>query len=332
MPEMTRVGGVGDAELQADWTALLDRDGDATVFQGPRFLGVWADRLGTELDVTTAFHRDDDGELTGLVVEAVGDEDGTATWRFGGGTEVTDYTGPVVADGARDDFVAAWLPGALDRPVERHVLGGLPVDTGWPDDLQAALKAAGHDVVREHEDVCPVIDVADGHDAYLASLPGKLRQEQRRKTRKLVRDVGQVSLDQVGVDDLERGLETFFGMQADAAGPKASFFERAAMREFFLALADEFARDDVFRLHELSIGDRPVAATVSLVAQGRWGLYNSAFDPALGSFAPGMVLKSELVQHAAEEGLATFDLLRGDEPYKYRFGAVDRDLVRLSTA
>jgi CelD/BcsL family acetyltransferase involved in cellulose biosynthesis len=43
-----------------------------------------------------------------------------------------------------------------------------------------------------------------------------------------------------------------------------------------------------------------------------------------------MVLISELIERAADEGCATFDLLRGDEPYKYRFGAVDREVRTLT--
>ena len=71
--------------------------------------------------------------------------------------------------------------------------------------------------------------------------------------------------------------------------------------------------------------------TVSLVEPGRvWGLYNSSFDPTLAALAPGMVLVWELVERAAKEGCHTFDLLRGDEPYKYRFGAVDRELRTLT--
>ncbi|HKJ57255.1 MAG TPA: GNAT family N-acetyltransferase, partial [Nitriliruptoraceae bacterium] len=100
-------------------------------------------------------------------------------------------------------------------------------------------------------------------------------------------------------------------------------------RTFFSALADEFVDDDVMRLHVLSVGDRPAAATVSLVDGDRWGLYNSAFDPVLSSFAPGMVLVTELIREAADQDLATFDLLRGDEPYKYRFGATDRVIQRV---
>ena len=37
-------------------------------------------------------------------------------------------------------------------------------------------------------------------------------------------------------------------------------------------------------------------------------------------------------KEAAGEGCRVFDLLRGDEPYKYRFGATDRRLERLMIA
>jgi CelD/BcsL family acetyltransferase involved in cellulose biosynthesis len=47
----------------------------------------------------------------------------------------------------------------------------------------------------------------------------------------------------------------------------------------------------------------------------------------VGSGGPEHALALRL---AADEGCHTFDLLRGDEPYKYRFGAVDRPLHTLT--
>ena len=98
-------------------------------------------------------------------------------------------------------------------------------------------------------------------------------------------------------------------------------------------------------MHRLDIGELNAAMTVSLVdardqdgdgdgdgAARMWGLYNSSFDPTLAALAPGMVLVWELIERAAGEGCTTFDLLRGDEPYKYRFGAVDREIRTLTLA
>jgi CelD/BcsL family acetyltransferase involved in cellulose biosynthesis len=78
------------------------------------------------------------------------------------------------------------------------------------------------------------------------------------------------------------------------------------------------------------VGGMPAAATVSLVQGREWGLYNSAFDSTLRQLAPGMVLVGELIKIAAQEGCEVFDLLRGDEPYKYRFGAQDRPVERVT--
>lgn len=322
--------GLGGADLQAEWSALVVADPHATIFQGPRYLGVWNAVLGTDEEVTVTAARAGD-ELQAVVVESRVTDGAGTTWRFGGGTEVTDYLGPVIAPQRRDEVLDAWLPNVLGQPdVDHFEFAGMADDTGLPDAVADRIDVPGANLKRSRQDVCPVVSVADGFDAYLDALPGKLRQEQKRKARKLSRDLGQqVSVDQVAPADLEAGLDTFFAMQADADSPKAGFFERDIMRTFFSALADEFVGDDIFRLHVLSVGDRPAAAGVSLVDDDRWGLYNSAFDPVLASFAPGMVLVTELLREAGDQGLVTFDLLRGDEPYKYRFGTTDRVIERL---
>lgn len=334
MTELVSHPDLGDAALQAAWTQLVAADPHATIFHTPRYLGVWQRILGTAEEVTTRTLHDGP-DLVAVVVEArlrEGSASGPVeTLRFAGGNEVTDYLGPVARPDAVDEFVKAWTPGlARLRDFERAELGGLADDTGWPDRLAEGIEAAGGTITqRQRDDVCPVVDLSDGYEAYLASLPGKRRQEQKRKARKLSRDLGDVSIDEVGADELEQGLEVFFEMVADADSHKAGFFRRDVMRDFFRALADEFHADGTFRLHVLSVGTRPAAATVSLVHGDRWGLFNSAFDPVLGKFAPGMVLVADLVRRAAEEGLTSLDLLRGDEPYKYRFGATDRPLTRL---
>jgi CelD/BcsL family acetyltransferase involved in cellulose biosynthesis len=43
-----------------------------------------------------------------------------------------------------------------------------------------------------------------------------------------------------------------------------------------------------------------------------------------------MVLMGELIERAAGERRTVFDLLRGDEAYKYQFGAEDRAVERLT--
>jgi CelD/BcsL family acetyltransferase involved in cellulose biosynthesis len=42
------------------------------------------------------------------------------------------------------------------------------------------------------------------------------------------------------------------------------------------------------------------------------------------------VLLAYLIEWAAENGIREFDFMRGDEPYKYKFGGIDRHVYRVT--
>ena len=52
-------------------------------------------------------------------------------------------------------------------------------------------------------------------------------------------------------------------------------------------------------------------------------------DPEARELSPGVVLLERLVRRAIERGKCRVDLLRGDEPYKYEWGAVDEPIQRI---
>jgi CelD/BcsL family acetyltransferase involved in cellulose biosynthesis len=333
--ELETHDGVPTGELRADWELLLDEDPHATVFQGPRFLGRWAEVFGKRTTARVHAVRRE-GRLIGIVPEAH-EREGTPTGpievrRFLGGTEVSDYLGPVARREDRADVVHAYLAHlAADRNWDELIAGGLATDSGWASALRRGASEHGLLVFEEAtEDVCPRVDLTDGYQGFLGRLESKQRHELGRKARKLARDAGEVALERIPGDEVDERLDAFLDMAGETEPDKAGFFAKPEMRDWFRALADEFVADDVFRLHQLNVGGMPAAATVSLVHGGEWGLYNSAFDSTLRQLAPGMVLVGELIRVAADEGCHVFDLLRGDEPYKYRFGAKDRAVERVT--
>jgi CelD/BcsL family acetyltransferase involved in cellulose biosynthesis len=48
------------------------------------------------------------------------------------------------------------------------------------------------------------------------------------------------------------------------------------------------------------------------------------------SSAPGIVLFAERIRTAIARGFTAFDFMRGNESYKYRFGATDQPLYQLA--
>jgi CelD/BcsL family acetyltransferase involved in cellulose biosynthesis len=318
---------LADAALVATWDALADADPTATMFQRPRFLTAWAQVFATDRDPRALVVLRDGAPIG---VAALADHDEGV--RLLGGDEVTDYLGPVARPADRDAVAAAVLEHVAQRPDDAALVAtGLATDTGWPAAFATAAATLGMRVDEAGPDgVCPRVDLTGGTDGWLERLPGRLRQELVRKSRKLERDAGGAELVEVAPADVAAGIDAFLAQVVEAFPDKSAFFAREDVRRWFAVLAGTFASDRTMRLHRLDVGVLPAAMTVSFVERGEWGLYNSSFDPTLSLLAPGFVLVGMLVEAAADEGCATFDLLRGDEAYKYRFGAVDRPLERLT--
>ena len=58
-------------------------------------------------------------------------------------------------------------------------------------------------------------------------------------------------------------------------------------------------------------------------------LYNSAYHPAAAEASPGVVLLDRLLDRTMAAGRTRFDLLKGDERYKFQLGAIPRPLFVL---
>ncbi len=315
--------------LAPEWRALWDADPHASIFHTPEYANVsWetdlgADRIFVAVEVRRA------GELAGLATFGI---DPDTTLRFLGNAHVTDYLGPMSRPEDRDDVAVALVEG-IGR-IEgwgAAVLECLPARPGWPEAISRAAKAAGFEVAETQQDVCPQVEIPGSYDDYLASLNGKLRHEIKRKARRLEREAGPYAIRHTTAESLGEDLETFFDMHQASQGHKGKFMHDD-MKVFFRRLADAFEQRGWLRLVWLDVGGAPWAAMMSFSERGIYSVYNSAFDHTKRELGPGMVLVAETIRLAAEEGCATYDLLRGDEPYKYRFGAVDEPVVQLTLA
>jgi CelD/BcsL family acetyltransferase involved in cellulose biosynthesis len=308
--------------LRDEWRALWETDPTATMFQRPEFLLTWIAEFEGPPPVLVLARRDE--QLAGLAAFRVD----AGVLRFLGDHEITDYLAPVGSD--REAVAATLLEGmaALEgwRSAELHCLA---VDTGWPGAITDAAKGAGWIAEEQRQDVCPRVSLEGGFDAYLERLPGKLRHEMLRKERRLAREAGAYTVRLSTAATLDADLELFFAMHRSSEGAKGKFLHQG-MAGFFTRLAHSFEQLGALRLSWLEVGDSTLAAVLSFADRDGWRVYNSAFDHSRRALAPGMVLMSETIRLAAREGALTLDLLRGDEPYKYRFGAVGLPLVQLT--
>jgi hypothetical protein len=191
----------------------------------------------------------------------------------------------------------------------------------------------------EREDVCPVAtlptEATIGRhptlDDLLITLGKKERHEIRRKLRR-ADAVGPIRL--LASRDPIRDLEAFIDLHQRRWGALGLFPPTPGgeqSRTFFRCLFDRdgYGSDPAVQLSFLTVGERRIGAAVSFDDGRTHYYYNAGIDPDARELSPGVVMVAKLVERAIEQGRHRFDFLRGDETYKYEWGATDEPIQRL---
>ena len=312
-----------------DWSALVTADPAGTFFHTPGFLKLYWEEFAAEPDHLLLGFAEEDGAQVGAVAfERFG-----ATLRFLGGTEVTDYMGPVAPPDVQPTVAKELFAGLarLEDWAEAD-LRGLPEDKPWLELLAEAAGAQGFAVetLDDQNGVAPHLSLPGSYEEYLERLPSKLRHEIKRKARRLEAEAGPWHICLATEETLEPFLDRFVELHQQSEGPKGVFMQ-PGMEIFFRRLGAAFLPRGIFSLTFIEAAEhRKLAGSIGFRFEGTYSLYNSAFDRGHQSVSPGMVLVAEDIRIAIEDGCHTFDLLKGDYAYKYRFGAVRRGVRRLT--
>ncbi|MEP7159090.1 MAG: GNAT family N-acetyltransferase [Chloroflexota bacterium] len=200
--------------------------------------------------------------------------------------------------------------------------------------LEAAFRDPTHGwyVAREKEDVCPVITTPSGDwDEYLATLDKKDRHEIRRKMRR-AEAVGEMTIEVS--TPAEEAIEAFIELHRARFGENGLFPDNAGgerSRRFVQRLAQLECDDPQGHLQVglVRCGGRLVFAMVAFDDGQTCFLYNAGIEPTAREVSPGITGAAMYFKDRMAAGRRRFDFLRGAEPYKYEWGAVDEPIERL---
>ncbi len=283
----------------------------------------------TDAATRTRIRGDTDAELTTVAPDA--------TAIFFGASYHADYATILSAPADLPDVAEAIAvnlaearDGAWDVVDLRRLRCGDPAADALATALGAREIREGWTLNVEREDVCPVVTLPAGVDldGYLATLGKKERHEIRRKVRR-AEAVGEVRLDDSA--DPRADLEAFIDLHQKRWGAAGLFpptpggdQSRTFIRRLF-----ELAGPQGPVLTFLTVGGRRIAAGIHFATADGYLYYNAGVDPDARDLSPGVVMVYAYVQRAIADGKRRLDFLRGDEPYKYEWGAVDEPIQRL---
>ena len=303
------------AEIASAWSALATSRQPPSIFLTPEWIAV-ARAHETSEPITLA--------ATDGVAALARDRDGTIS--FAGG-QLTDEQDVVAAPGAEREVATAVAQWLVAQRAPRVRLEFVPEERPTLDAFDTVLAAGSYRVSRARQTVSPVLALPDSYDSYVQSLGKKERHELRRKVRRL-EAAGPARFRYAGDAERAAVLDRFFALHRLSRGEKAGFMTPSVER-FFRDVADALAPLDRLRLGVLTFDGADAAVLFGFALGNVIALYNAAYDPGLASLSVGIVSHAWAIREAIASGFSTYDLLRGDEPYKYDLGARDRWLARL---
>lgn len=316
------------SELAGEWDALAARGMTDTPFQTLAYQRAWWTRLQPqEGKLLTVVTRDGDGKPAGIgcFYHVAG------TLYFNGCVEETDYLDLITTADQAEVVWQATLDclETLDSPAWQSLeLCNIPSASPTRAILPALARQRGYVFDEKLVEVCPIITLSDSFEDYLESLDSKQRRELSRKLRRA--EAAEVITTIIGpADNIETGVDSFLELLQ-----KSTFEKRDWLNDGRRALFHDVARAaqaaGTLQLMFTAVEGSRAAALFNFDYKDRIWVYNSGLDPtAFSALSPGVVLTATAIEHAIKLGRKKFDFLRGDEEYKYRFGAVDTDIYRL---
>ena len=304
-------------ELSGEWDELAARL-RAPPFLYPGWIVAWCRAFGGRLHTIEHRFRD---ELVGLVPVLVS---GSAV-RL-----PSNWHTPLSGSLASDADVARGLAATLAKSgVERLSLWPLDSDdrlvASWAD------TAAGFRLVTRQVFASPFVVTSDGWDTYLSTLSRKAFGEMRRRRRRL-EEGARVWLDvRDGREELDRLLDEGFAIEGSGWKDKigTSIALSPAADRFYRDVARWAADKGWLRLAFLRRDDKAIAFDYCLEHDRRHYLVKTGYRPEFSQHGPGAMLRLAMLERAFRSGIASYEFLGGEAPWKRTWTTSSRVRLRI---
>ncbi len=318
---------------EEEWNTLLQRSASNVPFLDYGYLKRWWEFKGGgewqdgELAILSGRH---DGELVGIAPFFTATHEGKRKLLFLGSIEISDYLDLIVDSEYTGEFVSRIFDQLSESfpSIKEILLYNLPQASPNLALLEEQAQAHGWKAQVERAYHTPIIQLAGDWETYLNGIDKKQRHEIRRKLRRA--EESPEAIQWYVVDDrndLQREIDDFFDLMI--LDDEKKKFLTPRMRDQMRSLIAWANERKLLQLSFFTVEGRKAAAYLCLDYQERIWVYNSGFDPQFREFSPGWVLLAYLIRHAIQSGKRSFDFMRGDEDYKYRFGAADDFVMKV---
>jgi CelD/BcsL family acetyltransferase involved in cellulose biosynthesis len=319
--------------LERDWRELLDASDADCAFLTWEWLSTWWRHFGADRQLSIIVVRQEQVPIAIAPVSL-----GPRRWRqcgvqvaelLGSGDVGSDYLDLIVRRGSNSEAREA-LVEAFERRRVTVAARRLPASRSVVAWLANGLTTRGWRHAVLGRDVCPWIDLrGKDWDGYLATLGSEHRYNVRRRIRNLEKKAT-VSFETATTDaDRRTALDALIRLHNrrwETRGGSTAFHSES-LRAFHHDVTARFLERGWLRLHVLRVNDDIAAVLYGFLYKNRFYFYQAGFDERLSSQSVGLVMMARAIARAIEEGAEQYDMLHGDEPYKFLWAHETRPLM-----
>ncbi len=297
----------GLSDLRPEWTRFANTF-PATPFQTPEWLLTWWKHFGNGTPHVLVFRNGH--EMAGVVPCFLHEWKGRRQLTLIG-SGITDYLDPLW-----DPRQVAHTLEALDAHLESRAEWDV---CDWQDlSADTPLQA----LAPTMEDTpCSRVPLEQSFEAFLAGRPKDVRHNLRRNKRRALRAGTVRASASVEADPLlVQSLIDLHGARWRRAG-KPGMIEANSASAFLRDVAAALARAGMLVTFALYFKERVAAVILALRNHHTMYSYLGGFDPEYEEFGFGSELLAQALEYAHARNYRHWDFLRGNEGYKFLWGA-----------
>lgn len=295
------------ASLPGEWEKLAEAGGN--IFGTREWLSTWWQHFGANKELFLVACRTESGRLVAIL----------PLYRFAAwplsvvrfiGHGPGDELGPICAPADRSQAARV-----LWRVIEE-----IRPDVFLGEHLPGPAYAEGLPGRVLRREASPVLEFRGSWEEYLATRSANLRQQTRRRERRLLREhAAEFRLSQ-DADRIEDDLHTLVGLHAARWGTESSTFS-GRYQSFQRDFAHRALVKGWLRLWLVEIEGKAAAAWYGF----RYGMiesyYQAGMDPRWRESGVGTTLLTHSIRAALDDGIEEYRFLRGGEAFKYRYAS-----------
>lgn len=235
----------------------------------------------------------------------------------------------------RDEAVVAFLD-YLRRELGRSKLSLrltlVPDDSKFLDMLRRHAPTFSKNLVMQEtiKTLAPYIPLPATWDVYYRSLSQNRRWVLRKKLR-FLEEEHSVEFQECTIDTPEDRLSKFFDIHQRRwqSANVSGVFSNPKMKEFYRDIASQFLKKGWLHFSYLNVDGEMASAEYAFVYNGKFYGATTARDIRYSKYSIGHLHLMFLIKDAIRKGLREFDLLKGDEPYKFHWTKSARKYMQI---